>query len=82
LTTADAQPPIPSNSHFIVTGCGAHTDSYTICTEVLSRGIKQQEREGDHSFPPVTRLRISGDITVLPLYAWTERGQGQTYLPH
>jgi hypothetical protein len=65
--------PTPFNLQFLLTGSGAHTDSYSIGTEFLSQGIKQPER-GDHSLPTLTRLRMSGAITTLPLYAcmaWT-----------
>jgi hypothetical protein len=53
---------------------GAHPASYT----VWYRGVKGPQREVNHSFHLVRRLKTSGAITLLPLYAFMAY-KGQLY---
>jgi len=49
---------------------GAHIASYTMDTAVILLGIKQLKLEANN-LPPLLRWKISGAMSVRPLYALT-----------
>ena len=58
----------------VQTGCGAHTASYSVGTGVLPRGYSGRSVKLTAHLHLVPRLRMSGAIPLLPLYAfrvWT-----------
>jgi hypothetical protein len=65
----------------IQTCFGTHPASESMGTRVLNPGVKKQWHETEHSYP-MLRLRMSGDIPPLPLYAFMEQTRTTLLLPY
>jgi hypothetical protein len=54
--------------HRVQTGSGVGPASYSLGAGDRFSKVKQPEREADHSYLPMPRLKLRGAIPVLPQY--------------